>query len=126
MKKLILAVVILLVIIFSGILSLNLYSKTSRQLSKMVDSTYDFVNSGNWDGATKEVENIEKAWDKIEGVWAVLIDHFEIDNIEMSLKKSKRYIETKDLPLSLAELENLKFMVEHIYEKEKFSLENIF
>lgn len=126
MKKMILSAFILVAIISLGVLSLNLYDKTSQKLSGMIDGVSEAVAAGDWDGANTGIENIEKVWSKTEGTWALLIDHFEIDNIEMSLKKSKEYIETKNTTLSLAELATLNFMVEHIYKKEALNFENIF
>jgi len=125
MKKVLFASAILATIIISGIVTLKFYYNSSHQISEMIEGVSDSINSGQWDKAKKQVDDIEKTWSKTERIWAMLIDHFEIDNIEMSLKKSKKYIENKDTSLSLAELETLKLMVEHIYKKEAFELNNI-
>lgn len=126
MKKIILAAFMLTAIIISGLLTTNFYSRTSKELSEKISALTDYVTSGNWHMADSEIENMEKEWSKTEKKWAVLIDHFEIDNIEMSLKRTKKYIESKDRTLSLAELEGLNFMINHIYKKDEFNLSNIF
>lgn len=126
MKKLLLAAVIFTIIISSGILTIKSYSRASREISDKIWVASGYITFDNWDEAKKEIDNIEKLWAKTERKWEMLIDHLEIDNIEMSLKKTKKYIETKDKTLSLAELESLDFMVNHIYKKESFRLSNIF
>lgn len=126
MKKVILAIIVIILITASGTLTSRMYYRSSTNLTKMLRNVSEHINSNNWEDAEKEIEEIEKLWGKIEKSWTVLIDHFEIDNIEMSLKKAKKYIEAKNVPLSLGELEGLNFMLEHIATKEKFSLENIF
>jgi hypothetical protein len=83
------------------------------------------VASGNWSNASKNMESIKDSWDKTEKLWGILVDHYEIDNIEMSMTESRKYIETKDTSMSLAELDNLSLMIEHIYNKERINIKNI-
>ena len=58
-------------------------------------------------------------------VVAIILDHQEIDNIEFSLAKIKEYVASRDLPLALGQLSELKLMIEHIPRKEAVNLENI-
>lgn len=126
MKKILLAAFMLGAIITSGLMAQNFYSRSSKKLSEKISVLTHQVTAEDWDKAGSEIEDIEKMWSKTEKKWSVLIDHFEIDNIEMSLKRTKKYIESKDKTLSLAELEGLEFMISHIYKKEEFNLSNIF
>jgi hypothetical protein len=125
MKKLIASLILLCLIIFSGILSMNSIKKSSDKITGMVKNTSDLVASGNWSNASKNMESIQGSWDKTEKLWGILVDHYEIDNIEMAMTKSRKYIETKDTSMSLAELDNLKLMIEHIYSKESINIKNI-
>jgi hypothetical protein len=125
MKKLLLAISILAAVIIFGILSINAYKKSSKNLSDMVSKTSDLAVAGKWSQARTMIDEVAGKWEKTGNIWSLLIDHFEMDNIEMSMEKSKKYIDARDTPLSMAELESLRFMIEHIYEKEAFSLENI-
>lgn len=125
MKKLIASLILLCLIIFSGILSMNSIRKSSDKITGMVKNTSDLVASGNWSNASRNIESIQDSWDKTEKLWGILVDHYEIDNIEVSMTKSRKYIETKDTSMSLAELDNLKLMIEHIYSKESINIKNI-
>lgn len=95
-------------------------------LTKSIEAVSLDVKYERWSAAKSGMEDIQKRWKKTESIWALLTDHIEIDNIEMSMIKSSEYITARSPALSLAELSNLKYMLEHIYEKETFSLENIF
>jgi hypothetical protein len=118
--------IVLVAILYSGLLSSKYINASSNSMTDMIDNASTMVEKGRWDDAVNQIQKLENRWDSSEGVWGILVDHFEIDNIAMSMKKSRKYIEAKSLPESLAELDNLKFMVEHIYEKERFNLKNIF
>lgn len=126
MKKLILSLIAMAIIIISSILLIVYFKSSSEKMVEAIEKTTSLVAQNSWEEAKTSIKNIEIMWDDTEKIWTVLTDHFEVDNIEMSLKKSKEYIETQNLPLTLAELESLKFMMEHMHKKEQFNLKNIF
>jgi dihydroorotase len=126
MKKLILSLILLVIITAAGILSIRYFKSSSDYVVKDIDKTAALVRQNNWKDAQTQISNIDKEWKSTEKTWSLLTDHIEVDNIEMSLKKSKEFIETLNPSQALAELESLKFMVEHIYEKEQINLKNIF
>ncbi|MGE5458328.1 MAG: DUF4363 family protein, partial [Methanococcaceae archaeon] len=64
-------------------------------------------------------------WNHMKDKWALLLDHQEIDNINISLSKMKEYIKGKNKNDSLAEVSTLKLLFIHIPEKEAISLKNI-
>jgi hypothetical protein len=126
MKKFIISLIALLAIIVSSSMTVRYIHSSSSKIVGSIEYTSSLINNGKWIEAKSAIDDIDSKWDDTEKSWALLTDHIEIDNIEVSMLKSKEYIRTKNLPLSLSELENLKFMIEHIYEKEKFNLKNIF
>ncbi len=84
------------------------------------------VDYGKWEEAGAGIGRVEKLWNKHNGWWAMVIDHQEIDNIDMALTRSKQYINEQDRAMASGELAVLKQMLEHIPEKEQVHLKNIF
>ncbi len=125
-RALIMIVVLFIIIIVSGILSLYYLNCSAMKLEADIEAASTSLNSINWEGAQKHLDSFEEKWSKTKGYWATLIDHIEIDNIQGSYTKSKKYIEAKEYPSATAELESLKELIQHIPEKERFTLENIF
>lgn len=125
--KVLLSISVLLVIIIGlSVFGANVLSNTSGKLERHISRIEGSTTSGDWDNATGYLDDIEKDWTKSEGIWSILIDHIEIDNIENSLTRMKKYIEVKDKALALGEIANLKQYVKHIPQKETFNLRNIF
>ncbi|EPR10822.1 DUF4363 family protein [Ruminiclostridium papyrosolvens] len=116
---------LVLVIIISGVLTLYYLNRSCERLEKTVNSAGLFIQSKQWDSAEKLLNDFASDWDRTKFGWAILLDHFEIDNIDNSYTKTKKYVESKDYPSALAELEALKEYIKHIPKKESFSLENI-
>jgi len=124
-KTIILVACLLLIIIISGLFTLYYLDLTSDKLEHQVRAACVSVSDNQWDLAKKQLEAFEHTWKKTKYGWAILLDHFEIDNIDNSFTKSRKYVESNDYSLALAELEALRQYILHIPKKESFSLENI-
>ncbi len=125
-KTVILISVLLIVIILSGSLTLYYLGRSAGVLEYSVISISKSVTDKQWTSAEKQLEEFNKNWDKTKYYWAMLVDHFEIDNIDDSFTKTKMYVESEDYSSALAELEALKYYILHIPKKEGFTMENIF
>lgn len=70
--------------------------------------------------------NIYNEWKEIEEKWSIIISHGELDLIEVSLIGMKSCIEEEEYSRSMEELEKSIYLLEHIKDKEKLDLKNIF
>jgi len=125
-KIIILVSVLLITVILSGSLTLYYLDKSAGVLELSIVSAGKSVTDKQWTSAEKQLEEFSKNWENTKYFWSMLVDHFEIDNIEDSYNKTKMYVESEDYSSSLAELETLRHYIRHIPEKEGFTLENIF
>lgn len=70
--------------------------------------------------------DIYDKWKEIEEKWSIIIIHDELDLIELSLIGMKTCIEENQYARSIEELEKSVYLLEHIKDKEKLDLKNIF
>lgn len=84
------------------------------------------INQGNWEEAGAGIDMAKKLWNKDKGWWAVVIDHQEIDHIDMAFVRTKQYISKQDRAMAAGEMAVLRHMLEHIPQKEQVNLKNIF
>ena len=124
-KIIIMVICLLLVIIIAGSLTLYYLNLTANKLEYNVKIASESVSKNQWDDAEKQLDAFEQNWEKTKIGWSILLDHFEIDNIDISFSKSRKYIESEDLSSALAELEALRQYILHIPKKDGFSVENI-
>ncbi|KNY26782.1 DUF4363 family protein [Pseudobacteroides cellulosolvens] len=120
-----------IILLVSGMLVFSLVSsyylnRSAQKIDYQIRKIEANSRSNDWINANIELSNLEKQWKKSSNTWAMLIDHVEIDNIDDSLTRMKEYIKAKNSVLSLGELASLKQYVNHIPQKESFSLINIF
>ena len=125
--KVVLSVVILAALIFgmSAVSQKILFATASdleRELSRVEDSTV----SNDWIAAENSLRNVSEKWSGIKNTWAILIDHMEIDNIDITLTRVEKYILCRDTSSALAEASALMKYIKHIPVKESLNIENIF
>lgn len=120
-------IVIIVVILLGGSLTSYQYIQTSTQaLGVPLETVERSISTQKWEVAQKELNTFQLRWDKDKTWWTVILDHQEIDNIDISIKHLEKYIEAQDVSLSLGEVSSLKLLVDHISDTSKLNLRNIF
>ncbi len=102
------------------------YVNTSaNDLVTSLETVEKSIADQKWDTAKENLKTAENKWDKTKVWWTILLDHQEIDNIDISINRLEKYVETHGTTLSLGEISALLMLVDHISEKEAPSLKNI-
>ena len=118
--------VILAMIVGLGLWFNNSLQESSSNLSSQIDRVSLEIRQEDWEAAVTQSQKLEQVWAQTAKWWPVFLDHQEMDNIEFALARVKEYVKGQDEALSLGQLSELKLMIEHIPQKEKVNLENIF
>jgi hypothetical protein len=124
-KFVVLTIILLLAIVSTGIYAKSTLSKSSEKLVNYITNMESNALAGNWENAKVELAQMQTYWSKAEKTWSILIDHIEIDNIDMTLSKMEKFIDVKDTSMALSEAAALKQNIQHIPDKESLNLENI-
>lgn len=115
-----------LIIVVSGWLSLSALDSESERMDHQLKELKSEIENQDWTAAEDKLEEFHSKWDKTSKLWSMLIDHYEIDNIELVLSQLASFVKTKDRSEALSQLSSLRTFVKHIPEKEAFRLKNIF
>ena len=119
-------IVIIVVLLLGGSLASYRYIQTTTQsLEVQLETVEQSISTKQWEAAQKELNTAEQSWDNTKTWLTVLLDHQEIDNIDISMKRLDKYIMTQEGSLSLGEVATLRLLVDQIYDTEKISLRNI-
>jgi len=109
-----------------GFYTIDRFQGNATQMLDEIGRTETAIFAARWDEAAASIDNIKRAWEKHQRWWNVFIDHDEIDNIDTALTRTEQYVKARERVLATGELAVLKLMLEHIPEKERVSLKNIF
>jgi predicted RNA-binding protein with RPS1 domain len=84
------------------------------------------VHDANWDSTSSIYKTIDKKWEETKKVLMLILDHEEMEKINLTLRKIEKFISIEDKSLTLGEIATLKYLFSHVEEKESLSLKNIF
>jgi len=130
MKRLLFGYVIIIIVValigLGGAYFQSYLEKTAAELSLELEKVKDKVAEGNWEESKEAFISFNKKWERVRKNWAMFTNHFEIDNIEMKLVRSQEFIEAKDRVNAAVELSEAIMLLEHIPERERLTLQNIF
>jgi len=124
--KVVIALILLTsAIIFASLFAQSYLSKTSINYEEGVSEIEKGIRAGTWENVGSILDQTSDKWEKDKKLWAVLIDHAEIDNIDETLSRMREYIYARESSSALAEASALKLYFRHIPAKENLSIENI-
>ncbi|HOM03695.1 MAG TPA: DUF4363 family protein [Acetivibrio sp.] len=113
------------IIIGISLYASSVFSRDAQILENRIIEIEESVDKKDWASAEKNLMAVREEWDKTEKMWAVLIEHAEIDNIDTSLTRVSEYIKSRDVSMTMAEIAVLRNSIRNIPENQSFSLKNI-
>jgi hypothetical protein len=125
MKQLIYSLIIIIIIVSLGIYTIKTVEGEAESLHTLMVELEDNIFNNEWESAKSIAETTQKQWDKYKKVWPMLIDHFEIDNMNTKLAELHAYIISRNKTETLSKIAALKVLIKHIPERESFIIQNI-
>ena len=75
---------------------------------------------------TEKIDNIENKWNENYNKWAYFIEHEELEKVKTGIVSIKSYTKSEELGEAMNEVDKTIYILEHIVEKYKVNLKNIF
>lgn len=79
----------------------------------------------NKDKITSDINMAYDKWEELDDIMAYYIEHNELEKVKTALTSAKSYIEVEEYLESIEAIDNCIYILDHIHEKEMFSLDNI-
>ncbi len=125
MRVLAATLAILAFLVGFGTIAYYYIDHTAGTLVARTETLERSINIEDWKQAHTNFQKLHSLWDKTSPKWTVLIDHQELDNINVTMSRAKRFIEARDKTGIMTELAELKLLLKHIPEKEALNIKNI-
>ncbi len=126
LKEMWICIVIVVLILGLDIFTQNYTKKSMNKISEMLANLKVEILQTNKSEITKKVKEIDNNWNKMHDKLAYYIEHDELEKVDTAIVTMKSYIETEDYSSAVAELDEGKFVLEHIQKKNAFNLQNVF
>lgn len=130
MRDAIIIISIILIIIVGDSMMQNYLSKTTEELladlNELKDKAIKVKGNNERDEIITLANNVDEKWQEISNTWSIIIVHQEIDNLEQAFTRAKSSIENGDLDEVIPEIEEAIFFTNHVRDRERLTLKNIF
>lgn len=125
MKALLISLAIVLLVVIGSYFVYNSVENSTEYFINNLNELSVHINNKDWEKARGQYSKIEERWNEVKGKWEILIDQQDILNINMTMSKMNQFMKSKDVTLSLAELEALKKLFDFVRDNESLSLSNL-
>ena len=127
-KEWVICIIIVITIIVGNVLTHN---NTKNAVAEMNESLQDVSSSiNNIKNVNKEIKELitksNEIWDKEYQKLAYYIEHDELEKVTEALIRAKSNINAEEYNTAIENIDGCIFLLQHIEEKDKFSLKNIF
>ena len=127
-KELIISIFIIILIFVGDAVTQNYTKESVEEVSIGLKELREELieNDIKFEKVKDAIDKIHDNWDNKYEKLAYYIEHDELEKVHTSIVKMKSYVENENFSEAMAELEEGKFVIEHIQEKNSFNLQNIF
>lgn len=122
----VIVIIVVVLIGFGGYYVQWYLDSTAAELVVQLEGVMESVKQEDWEGSKTAFAGFEKNWDSQRKNWALVIDHLEIDNIEDRLARGQFFVEAEDAVNAGVEFGAAIMFLEHMPERERLTLYNIF
>lgn len=125
MKRLKMAIA-LLILIPALIFMCHIYLKNvTDSMGEVLYYAEQDLQQGKNKEAANQLAAFNNKWEHNKGILATFIKHSELDTVNLAVAKLKPYLNDGDKGEFCAESEALRVQLHHIWESEKFSIDNV-
>lgn len=126
MKSLSISIFVIIFLISTWIFAYAFISQSTVEFNSLLNDMDKNISSENWSSTQSIYSFIDSKWTDKQRFLLLVLDHEEIEKVNLSLKKLEKYIYIKDKSMTIGEAATLKFLLNHIKEKESLTFKNIF
>lgn len=115
-----------LIVILAACIGVWYYLRDSaEQVCVTLSAVEEALAAEDWAAAEQGIGRVEAEWQELVPRWAMLIDHQEMEDVEICLVDLKSSVRRRDLQEALKEAAELEYFLRHTPDAERPAWENI-
>ncbi len=124
-KELIVSIVVIICIITINNITWDYTKKITKEIKSNLDDVRISFKSEEDNVNEKAIKLYEK-WEEVDDTLAYYIEHNELEKIKTELTEIRTFSETKEYNNGIESIDKCKYLLEHLDDKTKVTLDNIF
>lgn len=116
----------LVLFIVAGLLVQSNLEQSTVHFSQELNRVEAALEVRDWHRTGQNLRRLNSDWERTKFLWALMLNHKEIDAIEQSLIRSEKAVDTQSYNDAAIELGSLRYFLKHVPQRERVDLINIF
>ena len=125
-KEIIIVCIIVITIFVTDFITQNFTKENIKLIEDKLNVMKESINNNETQNLNNQIKELEDKWAQIDNKMSFYIEHNELEKVNSSLVKFKSYIELEDYQEAITELEECKYILEHIKDKQRMQIINLF
>ena len=127
-KELIICILIISIIVIANVITQNYTKQCVASMNENLEVLKEASLSEDVDKEkiSNRLQKIEDNWNEFQQKLAYYIEHDELEKVETQIYAMKGFSEIEKYDEVIPELEKCMFILEHIQDKTKLNVKNIF
>ena len=127
-KELIISIVIVISIFALNYITQNYTDKTVIEVEEYLEKVKEELikEEPNFKEAIIKADKAFEKWEELDDKLALYIEHDEIEKVTTAITSTVSFTKMKDEGQAVDSIDRCKYLLDHIDEREKFALDNIF
>lgn len=90
-----------------------------------IQSVMQYIRREEFDAAIQQATEMDRAWDKNARVLEMMVDHGSTDDVRYAFSRLIAALEERDSATAMVYASELEGAIEHVYERQAVTIENI-
>ena len=125
-KEILIIIIVLVLVVSLDIITNNYTTYAANSLSDELLELRDFILKKDKNNIDKKIEEIDKNWNKYNQKLSYYMEHDELEKVGNGLTALKAHLDVEEYSDSIENIDANIFILQHIQEKEKFSISSLF
>lgn len=125
-KELIICIFIILLIIVTNIITQRYTTECVNVMNEKLEVLKEASLKENVDEIQNNIDEVENNWNEFQEKLAFYIEHDELEKVETQIYAMKGFYEIDKYDEIVPELDKCIFILEHIQDKTKLNVKNVF
>lgn len=127
-KEIIMSVVIVIVIIIGDLITNKITKDMVIEMTNKLESLKEIIEKEESDEKeiSSKIRDIKNTWENENKVLSYYLEHDELEKVETELNSLIGLSKDRDIEEELTTIQRAEFILEHISEKYRLSLNNFF
>lgn len=126
LKEIVLSISIIVIIFALDIFTQGYTKNSTKEMTEMMADLKASILNEDKEKIETSVKEIDERWSNKHDRLAYYIEHDELEKVDTAIVMMKSFLETNDYSSAVAELDEGKFVLEHIKDKNSFNIQNVF